>query len=85
MGLQKGATWLRKSCALSMMRARRSSSSGWKGSDLISFCHSIRSSSLGRAASRGILTRQSQMGQVYFSSSLTLPRAILRHLPWYLL
>ncbi len=67
-----------------MIFARISSSSGWKGNVAISSCHACRSSNLGRAASRGILTRQSQIGQVYFSSSLTFPRAILRHLPWYL-
>lgn len=74
----------RKDVAWFRILSRICSSSGWKGRPGISACHSRRSSSFGRAASRGIFCRQSQIGQVYLSHSLTLPRAIFRHLPWYL-
>ncbi|MBE3044547.1 hypothetical protein IMZ48_18660 [Candidatus Bathyarchaeota archaeon] len=64
-----------------------SSSSGWNGRWGMSSYQLVSSSMRGRAASRGILTRWSQMGQVQggpSSSSLTLPLAILRHFAWYL-
>src|SRR3569833_2575653 len=84
MGLQYDEMCVRKSWALSIILLSTSSSSGWNGSAGISSCQLTSDSSVGRAASRGILTRQSQIGHVYLSSSLTLPQAIFKHLPWYL-